>query len=279
MPAILPVPHFISGLPRSGSTLLAALLRQNPAFHAGMSSPVGSLMEHMWAAMGAGNELALFIDEAQRRDLLLGIFSGYYRHLMGTRVIFDTNRIWCARLDILAELFPASKIICCVREVAWILDSFERITRANAFTLSRMYSRDQAATVYSRVDAMASASGVVGFALNALREAFYGPHAGRLVLVDYEALAREPRGTMEFLYERLALAPFAHDFANIDYDARDFDRQIGAPGLHSVSPQVRFAPRKTLLPPDLFARFETDDFWRDPVRNQGQAAILLPLPA
>jgi sulfotransferase len=25
--------HFISGLPRSGSTLLAAILRQNPRFH------------------------------------------------------------------------------------------------------------------------------------------------------------------------------------------------------------------------------------------------------
>ena len=33
--------HFISGLPRAGSTLLAALLRQNPRFSAGMTSPVG----------------------------------------------------------------------------------------------------------------------------------------------------------------------------------------------------------------------------------------------
>ena len=32
--------HLISGLPRSGSTLLAALLRQNPAVHAGVTSPV-----------------------------------------------------------------------------------------------------------------------------------------------------------------------------------------------------------------------------------------------
>ncbi|MBU0835751.1 MAG: sulfotransferase, partial [Gammaproteobacteria bacterium] len=31
----MPAYHFISGLPRSGSTLLAALLRQNPRFHAG----------------------------------------------------------------------------------------------------------------------------------------------------------------------------------------------------------------------------------------------------
>jgi hypothetical protein len=36
--------HFISGLPRSGSTLLSALLRQNRRFHASMTSPVGSLV-------------------------------------------------------------------------------------------------------------------------------------------------------------------------------------------------------------------------------------------
>jgi hypothetical protein len=34
--------HFISGLPRSGSTLLAALLRQNPRFEAGMSGPLAA---------------------------------------------------------------------------------------------------------------------------------------------------------------------------------------------------------------------------------------------
>lgn len=45
--------HFISGLPRSGSTLLAGLLRQNPKFHAAMSSPVSSLMNSCLEHVGA----------------------------------------------------------------------------------------------------------------------------------------------------------------------------------------------------------------------------------
>ena len=57
--------HFISGLPRSGSTLLAAILRQNPRFHAGMSSPVGSLFMALQGAMSRRNEAAVFIDEAK----------------------------------------------------------------------------------------------------------------------------------------------------------------------------------------------------------------------
>jgi len=44
-PALPRQPYFIAGLPRSGSTLLSAILRQNPRFHAAMSSPIAPLFE------------------------------------------------------------------------------------------------------------------------------------------------------------------------------------------------------------------------------------------
>lgn len=61
--------HFISGLPRSGSTLLAGILRQNPGFHAAMSSPVAALMNALLEQTGAGSEFAPFFDESRRKDL------------------------------------------------------------------------------------------------------------------------------------------------------------------------------------------------------------------
>src|SRR3954469_14395277 len=107
--------HFISGLPRPGSTLPAAVLRQNPHFHAGMSSPVGSLFMAMQAAMSRRNEAAVFIDESQKRELLKGIFDNYYHAVHPHKVVFDTNRAWCSKLPTLVNLFPESKVICCVR--------------------------------------------------------------------------------------------------------------------------------------------------------------------
>jgi hypothetical protein len=53
--------HFRSGLPRSGSTWLAALLRQNPRFHAAMTSPVGVLVDRILEAMSEQNECSVFI--------------------------------------------------------------------------------------------------------------------------------------------------------------------------------------------------------------------------
>ena len=50
--------HFISGLPRSGSGLLAAILQQNPRLTASFQSPIGQVVtaavKHMspWANDG-----------------------------------------------------------------------------------------------------------------------------------------------------------------------------------------------------------------------------------
>ena len=81
---------------------------------------------------------------------------------------------------------------------------------------------------------------MVGFALDALREAFYGEHAGRLILVSYQALTRAPRDTMALIYEFIGERPFEHDFDNVEYEANEFDLPIGSPGLHTVRRRVEF---------------------------------------
>ena len=70
--------HFISGLPRSGSTLMGAILRQNRRFHAGMSSPVASLFEGIIAQVSAGSEISTMVNTGQRARLLRGLFDSYY---------------------------------------------------------------------------------------------------------------------------------------------------------------------------------------------------------
>src|SRR5699024_3380140 len=124
--------HFISGLPRAGSTLLAALLRQNPRCHAGMSGPLAGMFGALLENMSERNEFALFIDDAQRQRILRGLFEQYYADT-ATDLIFDTSRAWCARLPALAEMFPEAKVIACVRDMAWVIDSIERLIQCNAF--------------------------------------------------------------------------------------------------------------------------------------------------
>lgn len=259
--------HFISGLPRSGSTLLAALLLQNPALHAGITSPLGSLVSAMLREISQGNETAVLIDDAQRQALLRGLFDNYYHAIHPSRTVFDTNRAWCTRLHLLAALFPQAKVICCVRDVPWIIDSIERLIRQNRWELSKIFDFDPGGTVYSRAEGLTSRNGMLGFALNALKQAMHSGESDRLLLLSYETLTREPAYAMQVVYDFIGLPPFAHDFANIALDAAEFDVRLGTPGLHTIHKAVVSVERQTILPPDLWRRYERDSVWSDPAFN------------
>ncbi|MDX2321572.1 MAG: sulfotransferase [Moritella sp.] len=264
--------HFISGLPRSGSTLLAGILRQNPAFYASMSSPVAPLINNCLEQMGAGGEFYTFFDDQKRKEMCRALFDAYYRDKKQHQVLFDTNRIWTARMHQLTELFGDYKIICCVRNPAWIMDSFEKIYRKNPFDYSRMFNPQNRQTVYSRCESMMNTSGTVGSAWTALKEAYYGEYSDRLLLIDYDLLTQYPERSMQLIYQFLDEDIYEHDFDNVAYDANEFDQQLGVAGLHTVKKKVEFKARRSILPPDLFQQYSEMAFWQD---TQGTAANII----
>ncbi|WP_462386415.1 sulfotransferase family protein [Acidovorax sp. Q11] len=271
--------HFITGLPRSGSTLLSALLLQNPRFHAGMTSPVGGLFKGMLNQLGAGSEFGPVVTKEQRRRLSRGLFDSYYADQVGEKeVIFDTNRMWSAQMPALMDLFPGAKLIACVRNVAWVMDSIERRYRANPFEITRLFNDDtERNTVYSRVDTLAQRNRMVGYPWTALKEAFYGEHASSLLLVDYDLLAQAPQKVLPLIYQFLGEPEYAHNFERVKYDAPEFDEALGLHGLHQVRPQVGLQRRETILPPDLFEQYSKLSFWQD--QTNSRASVITAKPA
>lgn len=268
-----PTFHFISGLPRAGSTLLAALLLQNPRFHAGMTSPVGSLFSGMLNQFSAGSEFGPVITREQRQRLLRGLFENYYGDRAGKSVIFDTNRLWSSKLPALLDLFPQAKVIACVRNVAWVMDSLERLYRANPYENTKLFADEgERNTVYSRVETLAQRNRLVGFSWSALKEAYFGEQARSLLLIEYELLTASPDKVLRLVYDFLGEPFFAHDFDNAHYDAPEFDQSLGLSGLHRVRPKVAVEQRTTVLPPDLFQQYSSLSFWRD---GSGSAANVI----
>ncbi|MCB1971173.1 MAG: sulfotransferase [Geminicoccaceae bacterium] len=271
--------HLISGLPRSGSTLLAAILRQNPGFHADMSGPLGPLFNAMLAAMGPNNETAQFIDGDQRRRLLRSLFDTFYHDRPRNGVVFDTNRVWTSLLPQVAEVVPDAKVICCVRSLAWVMDSLERLTRENALIPSRLFSSaEERLTVFTRTEALARRDRLVGFAWSALQEAYYGDQSDRLLILEYDILSQRPRETLQLVYRFLDEPWFEHDFQNVEYSREQFDAGLGVPGLHTVRPVVQPVARRSILPPELFRKYSALSFWREQGSSKA-ARITVEQPA
>ncbi len=265
--------HFISGLPRSGSTLLAALLLQNPRFHADMMSPVGGLVVNMLSQFAAGTDFSPVVTLDQRRRLVRGVFDAFYAEQRDKSVVFDNNRMWCAKMPMLMDQFPNAKVIACVRNVAWVMDSMERRFIANPYELTRLFNDDtERNTVYSRIDTLAQRNRLVGYSWTALKEAFYGEHAASLLVIDYDLLVQAPQRVLALVYQFLGEPAFDHDFNHIVFDKPEFDIPLGVHGMHKVRPQVGVQTRATILPPDLFDQYANMSFWKN---NAGSAANVI----
>lgn len=232
-----------------------------------MSSPLAGMLDTMFKEMSAANEYAMFISTEQKARVLHGIAENYYGPEYTAEVILDTNRAWCARMPLLQTLFPQSRVVACVRNVSWIVDSIERLVQKNALSPSGIFNYQSGGTVYSRTDMLANGEGLVGFSYNGLKDAFYGAHADKLLLVQYETLVSDPQRVLDAVYRHLGQPGHAHDFNNVAYEADEFDLRTGTPGLHAVRPKIEAAPRHTILPPDVFNRFANDAFWLHPQAN------------
>jgi sulfotransferase len=267
--------HFISGLPRAGTTLLAAILNQNPRFRAGMTSPLADIMGVVMAEASSKNDFSFDVSDEQRVALLRGLVENFYSGQADAGVIFDTSRLWCSRMQLLGALLPGAKVIACVRHLPWVLDSMERLVRRQPVGVSKVFRFDTNTTMYSRVEALTDPRGMVGFAFQATKDAFYGQYApGHLLLLTYESLARNPLAAMRAVYQFIGEPWFEHDFEHLAYNADEFDARVGMPGLHTVRPKVEPVERVSVLPREIFSRFANESFWMDPKNNVSQVPVV-----
>lgn len=255
--------HFIAGLPRSGSTLLSALLRQNPHYHARVTSPLYAMVDRMVDAMGAEMKYSSFFDDARRIEVLRGLFNSYYYDLPDSiNTIFDTNRMWTANAAMLSALFPDARIVCCVRDVFRIIDSFECIVRANPLQYNSLFNYKNEPSIYGRVQIMMNArDGVIGGPHSALRGAWFTEAAKKLILIRYDSLTKAPQATLAKLYELLDEPIFEHDLARVASDENEYDDRIGLPGLHRVRAAVEYRELPLSIPPDIYQTYAKSNFW------------------
>ena len=219
----------------------------------------------------SSNEGALFIAETQRERILRAVFEAYYAEFTDNWVIFDTNRTWCSLLPALVRLFPQARVICCLRNPAWILDSLERLVQKSPLLTSRLFNNDTG-NVYSRVDALVK-NHLLGPSLSGLRQAWVSEDADRLIGLRYDSLVNRPAEVITALYGLLDETPYIHDYENVKYEEREFDARIGLPGLHSVRPRIEAVKRQTILPPELFNQHDKE-FWEMPGQNPRRVTIL-----
>jgi sulfotransferase len=246
---------------RSGSTLLTSILNQNPNFHSNISNPLARFVRSIVIESHNGPGYNLQCPENKRKLLIQNLIQTYHSDLEQP-VCFNTNRGWTGLLPVLEQTNPKSKVICCVRDINWVLDSFELLFRKNPFNQSNLYSEYERETVYSRTRALFSPGHTVRFAYDSMKEAITGNQKHMLMLIEYNDLAKNPESTIRALYNFIGQPYFNHDFNNVEKTYDEYDMAAGIKGLHSIRNKVEYIERQPILPPDLFEEFSGLEVWR-----------------
>jgi len=251
--------HFITGLPRSGSTLISSILKQNPRFHASITDPLATMVKGVIETSQDGPGIKFEVPIERRKNIVKSLFEGYYQDV-DKEVIFNTNRAWTLLTPQIKDLYPNSRMIVCVRDINWILDSFEIAHRKNPLSTNTVMG-GLSGNVYSRVEGLMEEKGIVGFPYIGIKQAITSNERNILMLVEYDQLCKNPKQTMEAIYQFIDEPYYEHDFNNVESSWDEYDSEIGIK-LHEVKKQVQYTQRKTIIPPDIQQKYANMEVWR-----------------
>jgi len=251
--------HFITGLPRSGSTMLSSILRQNPQFHASITDPLATFVKGTIETLANEPGMKSEVPIERRKDIIRGMFDGYYKSIESD-VIFNTNRGWTYLTHVMAEVYPTAKFIVCVRDINWVLDSLELAHRKNPLSPNTV-SGGPGKSVYQRIDSFMDETGIVGFPYIGIKQAITSNERNKLILIEYDQLCKAPEQTMRSVYHFIGQEYYDHDFNNIESNWDSYDSEIGIK-LHEVKRKVEHTPRNFILPPDILHKYANMEVWR-----------------
>jgi sulfotransferase len=217
--------NVVTGLPRSGSTLMCNVLNQNPKFHATSTSVLPMMLNSVvsvWSSsLEVKNLLNIKKEETEKRmqDSLSAFVQNWHKQ-DGKEVVFDKSRGWNSNEPILHELFPESKMIVMVRDLRNIFSSIEKQNSKSPLVVESVDPVEK--TLYNRADVMFGPQGLVGGSLVGIEDLMRRKPDG-VIYVNYEYFAKNPAMVMERIYSELNEEGFKHDFDNVENTANDPD--------------------------------------------------------
>lgn len=263
--------HFLSGLPRSGSTLLAGILSQNKNVHVSGTSGISGILVNI---KNCWNDIAEFsalgsLCEIRKISTMRSVLDGFYSDIQEP-IIIDKSRQWPGSFELLETILECKpKIIVTVRDVRDVLASFERLWREqkknNLVIEQEKANPIDYLTIDGRCKVLMSKTGIVGSAAAVICDAVVRGWKRQMLFVDYDALCIDPKNVLESVGEFLDLEHHDYNFSNVSQSTFEDDSFYKWGELHKVRPVV--APQESqwqkYLPTHVAMQYSQDaKFWK-----------------
>ena len=202
---------YVTGLPRSGATLLCQLLSHHPDIDSqGTHSPLCAALVNLRQHLGQNDDLLAQLDhdvEATYQQLIQacqGLLQGWFAHC-SSPWIANHSLAWLAQIEMVHLLDPQFRMVVCIRELGQIYGSIE--AQHQQTQLLNLPQRLAGLSRAERAKKLFEPDGWVGSALRAL-DAVQDLDAAlqsRLYYIVFEHFLSDPTAVLADLYRWLEL--------------------------------------------------------------------------
>ena len=215
----------LSGLPRTGSTLLSSILSQNPNIHAEGNSAVCQLMWDI--QQSAINSEQMKANNKDLTDKLVKPIPHTYYSDVKKPIVVDKCRSWTlpANMQMLNRYFDDTpKVIVLVRPLVEIVASFMSLRKENGWQDLEAGLLDDGSEPIMR-----SLAGVEWARKN---------NNGEFLFVTYDELVDDTQATLDRIYEHCGWQAFEHNLDEIVNTHKENDDVYNLVGQHNVRSQI-----------------------------------------
>lgn len=226
--------YFLTGLPRSGNTLLGSILNQNKRISVTAQSPVSDILYGIESFKNSDYKFKNFPDKKSAENVSKKILENYYKDWKSDYIIDRSCWGTPDNLDLLKKYCPNEiKIIVLVRDLNEVLASFIHWSELNPGNFLDKYK-----TKEEKCDFLMNSEGQIIKSLYSI----YNLHENKAALfIKYNDLIKYTEEKITEIYEFLNIRKYNHDLKSIDNFKSNhimYDDRIFGSNLHEVKKEI-----------------------------------------
>lgn len=231
--------YFLSGIARSGSTLLGSILNQNPEVHVSPTSPLLDLYCKTEETLQQLNAQYTFDLPTISPAIHQSLHTSYYSSV-NKKYIIDKHRGWPRNINTIKQIItPNPKVICTHRPIAENIVSFMKLANKDPDNFIDKHLKSRGIPINTRNRALCIWE-------NFSADPFYSFKHGldhnrkHIHIVRYDDLVSSPDQELAKIYEFLEIESYSnHYYTNINNTCAEHDSNWGMKDLHKINPELK----------------------------------------
>jgi len=212
--------YFLSGLPRSGNTLLGSLINQNPKVSVTANTILTDVMYQLYLLKDY-EIYKNFPDEKSLNNIIKNVFNNYYKDWKAEFIIDRGSWGTPTNLELLKSIIKKPKFIILYRPVLECIASFIKI--------------EKPINVEEKCHQLMQSEGMIGKTLWSIKNLI--KEKENYIIIKYSDLINEPLNQINKIYKFLNIDKFNHKLNNFDkfsINNIEYDDSILNSPLHKI---------------------------------------------